>query len=409
MENVIRYIKCGLITSLLGGSYCAQAITETSQLIEVPNHFPPVSDNGFIEISDKSGTKHRTTIIPEIQQDLDLFIKRGAEPIAAVVVLEVETGRILAISQGRDSKKWGENTHTALHTGFPAASLFKTVVSSAAIEIAGINEKKQIGLQGGCAKVRPSGVWMKDQVPRRLGRISLKTAYGQSCNGFYAKLAVNSIGLGIIKDYAQKYGWGQVIPADFIIPESPLMAPESKSASTHTVGRFAAGFGRVGASAVHVAWQYNAIANDGIAKPLVLLEKNILAAKNPMFYKKVIDQDTAERLRDMMKSTVRGGTANYAFKRRKFRSIRPYVGGKTGTLTGKNPQGLTTWFAGMMPLEEPEIVVAAVAILKDRWIFKGPNLAAEAFYSYSRYKRNQEKSKNLSKKIKASKKSKPVL
>ena len=40
----------------------------------------------------------------------------------------------------------------------------------------------------------------------------------------------------------------------------------------------------------------------------------------------------------------------------------------------------------MMPLEAPEIVVASIVILEDRWIVKAPTLAAEALAAWSELK-----------------------
>ena len=88
--------------------------------------------------------------------------------------------------------------------------------------------------------------------------------------------------------------------------------------------------------------------------------------------------------------TVLGGTATYAFRKGKIRKYRRIIGGKTGTLSGSNPKGITTWFTGIMPIEEPEVVVSAVVIIEDFWKFKAPNLAAEALSLFQKYKKTQK-------------------
>ncbi len=324
-----------------------------------------------------------TNLIPSLQAGLRNFVKRRGDPIAAVMVAEVSTGKILALVQGKSPKKWGAKTHTALHTGFPAASLFKTIVASAAIEVAGVATRKKRGLVGGCARVRPSGRWMVPNMRGKQYQIDMKVAYGHSCNGFFAKLALNNTGLGPLIAYAHRFGWDRIIPADFDIPKSPITVPMVGRSSAHTIGKFAAGFGNVKSSTAHALWRILAIGNNGIPQRLSLFTGQSL----PHAQKPIIKADTSKELRDIMKKTVRGGTASSAFARGKYRQFKNKVGGKTGTLTGKSPSGVTTWFSGLYPIENPEIAVTALTVINDYWIFKAPNLAAEAIYLWHKQKK----------------------
>ncbi len=326
-----------------------------------------------------------TTLHPAMQEHLTQFIRSKGNPIAAVVVTEVATGKILAMAQGRSPETWGGSVHTALHGGFPAASLFKTVVAAAAFEVAGIESKEGIGLWGSCGNVHQSASWLREvHSASQRSRMTLDRAYGQSCNSFFAKLAVSDLGLNALILFAGRFGWESPVRADFQIPPSPFKPPNVASASVYSVGRFAAGFGHVGISAVHAAWMTNALAGDGSTPPLQLFEET---AFNPQDRHRMVSAQTARSLREVMKSTIQGGTASFAFQRGKHRHLRYDVGGKTGTLTGHAPFGVTTWFAGAMPIEKPEVVVAAIVVLEDLWHIKGPNLAAEALWAYREYHR----------------------
>ncbi|MCX6127530.1 MAG: penicillin-binding transpeptidase domain-containing protein, partial [Proteobacteria bacterium] len=216
--------------------------------------------------------------------------------------------------------------------------------------------------------------------------ISLRRAYGNSCNGFFAKLAVNSIGLGPILTMARKLGWNnQSLGSDFYVPASPLREPNAASSSIHTIGKFAAGFGSVSISAMHAAWQETVIANDGLSLQFHLFKDTLPTGQNPET-QRVLESDTAINLKRIMEATVMNGTAKHAFNRGRLRLLRTEVGGKTGTLNGNHPQGLTTWFAGIYPLEDPEVAVAAVVMLENLWKFKATNLAAESLMAYYDYK-----------------------
>lgn len=330
-------------------------------------------------LSDQSG-KVVTTLDGRLQKGLQDFLTRNYNPIASVVVVDAVTGHVLALVQGRDPRKWGSSVHTALYTGFPAASVFKIVPAAAALQVASVNPQAITGLTGGCANVNPKGVWLRNTPPHKHQMISLERAFAFSCNSFFAKLAVQQVGMGLIQKYAERFGWGASIPADFFIPESPIHIPEAASSDIQTVGRFAAGFGTVGLSAVHAAWLNLAIANDGKPMPLRIFARDgfspLTAARENFF-----DEETSHKMRLMMHKTVSYGTARGTFRKRRYRKLVEHVGGKTGSLTVHTPQGRITWFAGLMPIDKPEVIVSSV-VLNDgnKWHIRGPDLAAEALW-----------------------------
>ncbi|NRA64933.1 MAG: hypothetical protein HRU19_10660 [Pseudobacteriovorax sp.] len=334
-------------------------------------------------------------IVPRIQTRLKRFLKNRANPVAAVMLVSVKTGEVLAMVQGDDPSNWGGHHNTNLHPNFPAASLFKTVVAAATLETMDFDSLEKDTLDGGCARVSPKGHWMRNDIKGRKFRINLRRAYGSSCNGFFARLAINEIGLGPILNMAEKFGWAdKPVDADFTIPVSPMSAPNPKTSSAHQVGEFAAGFGYVGLSVAHASWQMLAIANAGYAKPLKLFQNSDDDAyPGPIPHIQLFSKETADELLSIMDATVLGGTASSSFRRRGFRKIRSQIGGKTGTLTGYYPKGVTTWFAGVYPLEKPEVVVASVVVLKDLWHVKASGLAAEAVKAYL----DDKKSANLAK------------
>ena len=384
--SIARFSTIGTLTLLLAGLISSnthgqrEAGDDANVLPQVPAVIPAADPDGVIYFKDQHG-RRPTTIDPVMQEHLTRYLKNKRSPVAAVAAIDIKTGAIRALAQGQTSNLWGARGHSALHHGFPAASLFKTVVTAAAFEVGDIEASDRLALHGGCANVRASGVWMREKAAGRRNSMSLRRAYGQSCNGFYAKLAVNRLGLGVIKNFANRFGWQTKIPTDFALGRSPFRPPAAANSSVHTVGRFAAGFGQVGISAVHAAWMMSVIGNDGVPLPVHIFADTPAPSPNT-WSARLYSSETATRLRGILDSSVRGGTASSAFRRGKHRSLRAVVGGKTGTLTGKSPAGLTTWFAGLAPLDDPEVAIAAVVMLEDKWFIKGTHLAAEAFWSY---------------------------
>lgn len=356
---------------------------------DVPMELPEPHADGTIYLPAADGVERPTTLDPVLQRHLTDYLVDSRSPIAAIVVADAHTGSILAMAQGRRPEDWGGKTHTALHAHFPAASVFKTVVTTAAFEVADFDGNAPLGLSGGCSHVRETGDWLNDKAPNGPGRMTLRLAFGKSCNGFFAKIGVNSLGIGVISAFARRFGWDTGVPADFRLDKSLFLPPQPASSSTHTVGSFAAGFGKVGMSAAHGAYVMLAIANQGTTVPLRLFRDSPLRTKGEGDTK-IFSQETALRLNDILDASVKGGTASYAFRRGKYKKLRDLVGGKTGTLTGATPRGLTTWFAGLAPVHAPEVVVSAVVMLDERWHIKGPNLAAEGLWAYFENKVDQK-------------------
>jgi len=339
----MQYILTGFLISfqMLHSSKTLQAAEQ------IPLRIPGASENGKIQINGKN-----TTIIPQIQDYMERFLANRGNQVAAVVLIDAKNGNILALAQGKDPSQWDSNVNTVLHNSFPAASLFKTVSAAAAIELTNLDPDQEVGLAGGCSHVMPNGSWLRTVPPRKNGALSLRKAYAHSCNGYFANLVVSQLGIGVVNDFAARFGFDRQIPADINVPISPLNSPDPKTSSAASVGAYAAGFGLMGLTPITAAWQMLALANGGAPMPIRLFE-NSKPSMPPL--PRLMSEEAAKTLRDVMSQSVLRGTATSAFRQRKYASIRALVGGKTGTLNGKAPEGLTTWFAGLMPSDRPEV------------------------------------------------------
>lgn len=374
-----------------------QAVSKGSQAavrtpIQLPMDLPEgIDESPEIIIDGQNGKKIVTTLDARLQRNLQNFIMRRGEPIASIVVVEVKTGRILALAQGRNPKKWGATVHTGLYPGFPAASIFKVVPTAAALEVVHIDPTINMSAHDRCSNVNPHGLWLNDFAPGRDQGMNLENAFAHSCNSFFAKLAVQYVGMGLIEQFADKFGWGHTIPADFYIPLSPIDLPVAGASNIQTVGRFAAGFGRVGLSPVHAAWFNLLIANKGRSQPLRISKDSEARLSSSDTNEIIIDEATSWKMRQLMHKTVVSGTARSVFRKKRYRQIASEVGGKTGTLTSQELKAQIRWFAGLMPYEDPEIIVSSVTVVDGGSSLSGAELAAEGFYLYYQEKAEKEK------------------
>jgi cell division protein FtsI/penicillin-binding protein 2 len=85
-------------------------------------------------------------------------------------------------------------------------------------------------------------------------------------------------------------------------------------------------------------------------------------------------------MREMMVETTVRGTARRAFHPR-GRPLVPgvRVAGKTGSLSGKAPDGRYEWFIGVAPADKPRIAVAVVVVQGTVWHRTASQVSAEVF------------------------------
>jgi len=270
------------------------------------------------------------------------------------------------------SSKEPRAKHLALRATYPAASIFKLVTASAAIEERQASPETLI------------------ENPNRfhLTHTTLADAFASSNNDAFAKVALRYLNIKTLIGYANRFQFNKKIPFELPIQISRIRVENSKIG----LANLAAGFGDVGLSPLHAALIGSAIANNGVMVTPCLIERVVSASGKTVFecvpkvFATAISAQTAVSLRQMMGLTVTKGTAQKAFKSAwKEPALREIaMGGKTGSLAGDNPRGKVSWFVGMAPLDDPEVVISALIINSGskKWKVKASNVAKEGFRTY---------------------------
>lgn len=334
--------------------------------------------NGRYAASSPKGETFLFTPLIELQEFLDELIKGIKSPHAAIVALQPHTGRILGIS-GKS------NSFTSpTHSGFPAASLFKILTAAAAIYDNNITPETIVKFRGGNYTLNKYNFQPNPKYDKRA--MSVADAMGKSCNPVFGRLALELKSPASLRDLALLFRFGVRLGCDFPLHTSRAVIP----ANHYELSRTGAGFGQVTISPVHAAALMAAIANKGkLPIPHIIhqiLDKNGVPQRyTPPTPIQVLEPDVAAKLLKMTEQTTITGTAKPAFTNKNGKPLLRFgVAGKTGTLRGKNPKGLTKWFIAAAPLPEPRLVVAIVVMDprygKDRPIFIGKQII-ERFFS----------------------------
>ncbi|MGI5865594.1 MAG: penicillin-binding transpeptidase domain-containing protein, partial [Myxococcales bacterium] len=201
----------------------------------------------------------------------------------------------------------------------------------------------------------------------------LASAMGSSTNVVFAKLAKRSLDAASLARWAEKFRFNQ--PWSFAVPTGASFAkiPDDEFGLATT----AAGFGEVFLSPLHGAAIAAAVGNRGTMVGPVLFEDEVPSEH------RVVSEQIAAELSDMLERTVTSGTARQAFRGRgRYVLGKVQAAGKTGSLADKKPFRDYSWFVGWAPKEKPTIAVAAVVVNGPWWRVRAPYVAREALRTY---------------------------
>ncbi|MCS7234319.1 MAG: PBP1A family penicillin-binding protein [Synergistetes bacterium] len=256
----------------------------------------------------------------KVYTTLDLDLQRYAEEAlskapaeGAIIAIDPKTGFIKAMVGGKDFRK--SQFNRAVQARRQPGSAFKAILYTAALD----NNFTESTLVEDSPIEFPNG-WKPSNYDEKFhGWVTIREAFEHSYNVVAVKVG-QQIGPKMIIEYARKMGI-----------ESPL--PNDLSIS----------LGSAGVSPIEMATAYACIANGGYRiKPIAILEvrdkDEKLLEKNMPSLEKVIRDETAYLMIDMMKHVVIRGTGVRA------KLNRPCAG-KTGTTNNFTD----AWFIGFTP------------------------------------------------------------
>ena len=327
------------------------------------------------------GASVEITIDPAIQEAAwrALGDQRGA-----VVVVEVDTGRILAMvsTPSYDPNRlaaldtalagaaWDEfiaadgdpMINRALGALYPPGSSFKLIPAAAALETgyltsidADIPAPHRFTIPGTTHQMQNFG----DAVCSPTDEMSMRAAMTMSCNTSFAQLAVN-LGAQAFITQAERFGLGDA----FTVPMTSATS-RINNLDALTPDRLAlAGIGQgdVVVTPLQMAMISQAIANNGVMMQPQLVDRirnaelEIIHEFSPSQLRVSVTTSTASALRAMMDDAVNapGATGGAA------RIAGVSVAGKTGTAEWREGYAPHTWFTGFAPVDNPRVAIAVV-------------------------------------------------
>ncbi len=330
--------------------------------------------------SPNPGRELATSIDLRIQylayRELKTAIKHSGAASGSIVVLDVETGEVLAMvnqpsynPNDRSQFSAAKYRNRAITDIFEPGSSLKTLVVAAALESGQYHAASRVDTSPGFIKVGSKVI--EDE--HNLGRIDLTTILARSSNVGATKVAM-SLPAETLYNVLSGFGLGRLTGSGFPGESSGLLSHYSnwRPISQATL---AYGYG-LSVTPLQLAQAYAVIAANGLQHPVSLLR-----LKQAPIARRVIKAQTATAVLSMLEAVVgAGGTGRQAV-------VAGYrVAGKTGTVKKFVPGGYSedrylALFSGIAPVTRPRLAIVVVIDDPSTGDYYGGEVAAPVFSS----------------------------
>ena len=369
IKNEIFQEMIGFLDSEGKGAYGIEkfydeALTGTDGVVEGmrnPGNFLTVDAiKNKKSVSVQNGNNIILTIDSILQDTMDAELKRAFEKYSAAstmgILMEVETGRILAMSSYPKASNNAEVKNRPITDMFEPGSIFKPVTVAMGLDTGVITPNSTL-YSAGYIKVYDRIIKDSSEAPKGTKTIEDLVAY----SGNVGMVVIGSrIDAKVFHNYLDRVGMGKKTGIDTFAEMSPkLLSLKDLTAVRKSNVSFGQG---IAMTQIQMITSINAVVNNGkLMKPYLVdrLEDdrgNIIKQNSPVVVRKVFEDDTSRRVRQYMEAVVTKGTGKGA-------QIKGYrIGGKTGTaqksgLKGYDNRKYFSSFIAFFPVDNPKYII----------------------------------------------------
>ena len=331
----------------------------------------------FVNLKDKSfdfvsnGHKFRveTSLNIGLQNYLLSKLNTSTARYIGIVAMDPATGKILSMVS---FNKTDPSNNPCLDNRFPAASIFKIVTASAAIEKYGFSSNHVFTYNGMKHTLYKSQ--LKERKNRYTNRITFKDAFAQSVNPVFGKIGSLYLGKDTLEESAKSFGFNKDIDFEILVDPSCV----ALSDEPYQWAEIACGFNnKTKMSPIHGAMMASAIINQGqLLEPTIV--DRIVNEKGRIIYNgklvpmsQAMAPNASQTLNILMANTIKSGTGRKAFRRYRKDKIlsRLNIGGKTGSIDNKTHDARYDWFVGFAEEKKGEEKIAlSIIVAHEKYI-----------------------------------------
>lgn len=309
-----------------------------------------------------------TTLDFELQEAAYQALGRNR---GAVVVLEADTGRILAMvskpdfDPGRINEDWESltaagDTQSALYNRasqglYAPGSTFKIITLLEYMRENPDYENFSFQCNGSLTE---GNYTIRCYNKTAHGQEDLKKAFAKSCNSAFASIGM-SLDAARFNKTCDSLLFNKELPFDLTYSKSSFSIKDDASPAEDMMA--AVGQGETLVSPLHMALLSASIANDGILMKPYLLDRmeshtgNVVKRYNPKQYGALMTPEEAEVLTEYMQEVVKSGTG------KRLADLDFPVAGKTGTAEYTSDKSKShAWFTGFSDTGDSDIAVCVL-------------------------------------------------
>lgn len=319
------------------------------------------------------------TLDASLHDALAAVYRRYRPDFGAFVAIDPESGAIRTLTSFIRGEEQLDNL--SVRTAYPAASVFKIITATAAIDSGKATPTTVMPYNGKSTSLYKSQV-LRHQDNKWTRYPELTEAFAKSINPVFARIGIYQVGAVSLRDYADRFGFDRALFSDFDLRPSEMgLALDDE----WQIAEAASGYTKdILISPVHAAAMAAAIVNGGKLMAPHIVESMVDGANKPLYQSEIAElqqimaPSTAMALKKLMMATVSQGSARRSFTNyKKDKSLREVsVGGKTGSLTGYSPRGRHDWFVGYGEAKDGrKIAYASLVINKEKWYVRSAMVA----------------------------------
>lgn len=320
------------------------------------------------------------------ERELDKIMQERHPKSASIIVMDPQTGEILAMANRpdfdpNDYQKFPASArrNKAIADTYEPGSTFKIVTLSAALQEGVVNSNSRFYDPG---FIKVGSEYVHCWLPEGHGSESLAEVVQNSCNPGFVSMGLR-LGKEKFYKYLKAFGFGEPFGIDLPGEAGGIIVPE-KDAKPIDLACMSIGQAN-SVTPLQMVAAMAVVANGGkLIRPHVVKEmKNskgeVVKRFRPQILRQVISPETAREVRNYLEQVVSRGTGRNAY-------IAGYsVGGKTGTAQKPDPHGgySTTEhvasFLGFAPVDSPRLVALVVVDSPQGYPYYGGTVAAPVF------------------------------
>ncbi|KAB3527609.1 peptidoglycan D,D-transpeptidase FtsI family protein [Alkaliphilus serpentinus] len=317
---------------------------------------------GFSTVAEEG--KHLQLTIDYHLQTLGEEALKNQNKNGAVVISNIKTGELLSIASSptynpnriqNHMNSYGDELYNkALQMSFPPGSIFKLIVTAAALEEEQVTLDEVFHCNG---QQEIGNVVIKCSAHNNIEEgldITFQQAVAESCNSTLIQVG-QRVGAKKIILMAKVFGLGERVDIG-VLEEEKGHLPSGDHILGPAIGNISIGQGDIEVTPLQINQLTQIIANDGIKKDLYLIDKvidddyDVIEEFDKPQEERVISQEIAEALQDLMKRVMTSGTG------KTIGELGNVTAGKTGTAQSahKGEEIFHGWFTGYYPNDEPK-------------------------------------------------------